>query len=122
MIAGSEKAPHDSEVPFLCESALVVHARLAIAVTNIWLAVLIFALVVCQLFLPTGRPHSLPCRCGSLQDCFCPAMLVCTLPLISRSMSEQSAMTNADNKRERWIFRSLRRLFIAIGFFDAGIK
>lgn len=50
MIAGSEKAPHDSEVPFLCESALVVHARLAIAVTNIWLAVLIFALVVCQLF------------------------------------------------------------------------
>lgn len=50
MIAGSQKVPHDSDVSFICESALAVHARLAMAITNIWLAVLIFSLVVCQLF------------------------------------------------------------------------
>lgn len=50
MIAGGEKAPHESEAPFSCQVALAAHASLAMAVTNIWLAVLIFGLVVCQLF------------------------------------------------------------------------
>jgi hypothetical protein len=49
MIAGSEKAPHVSEALFSDQGALAMNASLAMAVTNIWLAVLIFALVVCQL-------------------------------------------------------------------------
>lgn len=49
MIAGSEKAPHVSEAPFSDQGGLAVNASLAMAVTNIWLAVLIFALVACQL-------------------------------------------------------------------------
>lgn len=46
----NRNAPHDSRANLRLGRPLAVHAGLAMAVTNIWLAILIFVLLICHLF------------------------------------------------------------------------